>query len=237
MGLDSGMYDAMQAVLRFWRPELPLPAYEPFDSGANVLKVVIEHRTTNIRNIINWEELVQRCNEHRDWGLPPDTPIRRVQCRAATFGLDVLANLAAVGQADVLVAVHGAGIANWLAMPEGSALVEIRPFDFGSADRQWADLFFQPIPAANDWRLQWWAINIEDPALSEPSQREKDGLPPGGDFYHRDRHTRLPFDSALVPVLQRIAAVGRDRERYLAARAQQAYAELKPGGKLQAIPL
>lgn len=46
--------------------------------------------------------------------------------RSATFNSDPLHNFAAVADADVLVIVHGSGCANWLAMRERSAMLELR---------------------------------------------------------------------------------------------------------------
>ena len=55
--------------------------------------------------------------------LPPATA---TPFRSATFNSDPLHNFAAVADADVLVIVHGSGCANWLAMRERSAMLELR---------------------------------------------------------------------------------------------------------------
>lgn len=53
--------------------------------------------------------------------------------------------------------------------------------------------------------------------------------------YKRDRHTTLPF-AALREMLVRIAAAGRDREKYLQqVEARQHYVKLLPGAELQPL--
>ena len=43
----------------------------------------------------------------------------------------------------MLVTVHGSGSNNALLMEEGSALIEVRPYDFGTRAHGWAN-FFMP---------------------------------------------------------------------------------------------
>lgn len=138
-GYFQGMYGAMQAAYHFYERRLPKP--EPaatFDAGDDTLKVLIEHRNGTIRRLLNWEELVAECNSVR-WELPGTSPWKKVQCRSTTLGADPMHNLAAVRPADMVVIVHGSGCSNWLAMREGSALLEIRPYKFGSEQRGWSD--------------------------------------------------------------------------------------------------
>ncbi|KAL4427722.1 hypothetical protein ABPG75_001811 [Micractinium tetrahymenae] len=239
-GWMAGMWEAMQAVHAYWAPSLPPPEAQ-FDAGDEVLKVLIEHRTGEIRNLLNWRELVEQCNAllPGEWGLDPGSPVKRVQCRATTFlgdSLDDLkANLANVRAADALVTVHGSGCANWLSMRRGSALLELRPFEFGSQLRHWADWFYPHIGYEVQHAVHWYGLNVEDPAASTPSQREKDKVNPDDSRYKRDRHTTLSF-AALREMLSRIAAAGRDKEKYLKqVERKEHYVQLLPGGELQPI--
>lgn len=55
----------------------------------------------------------------------------------------LIRNVAAARSANVLVTVHGSGSNNALLMEEGSALIEVRPYDFGTRAHGWAN-FFMP---------------------------------------------------------------------------------------------
>lgn len=76
---------------------------------------------------------------------------------------------------------------------------------------------------------------LQDPALSRPGAQEA-AHPSryGRNTRHmRDRHTHLPW-GALREMVQRVAAAGRDAERYARqVAAQQHYVELLPGGWLR----
>lgn len=237
-GYFQGMYGAMQAAYHFYERRLPKP--EPaatFDAGDDTLKVLIEHRNGTIRRLLNWEELVAECNSVR-WELPGTSPWKKVQCRSTTLGADPMHNLAAVRPADMVVIVHGSGCSNWLAMREGSALLEIRPYKFGSEQRGWSDWFYPNIAAAIEYKVHWYAINIEDEALSTPSEREAEHVNEDHARYLRDRHTTLPF-AALRTMVARVAGVGRSKAEYdkVTQPVRKHYVELAPGGKLQPIPV
>ena len=47
--------------------------------------------------------------------------------------------------ADVLVTLHGSGSNNALFMAEGSTLVEIRPYQFGTKSHEWANTFMPQV--------------------------------------------------------------------------------------------
>lgn len=73
----------------------------------------------------------------------------------------------------------------------------------------------------------------QDEAASKPSQREVEKVNPDDARYKRDRHIILPFP-ALQDMLQRIAAAGRDRTKYIQQRQSKvSYMQLKPGGVLE----
>ena len=52
-------------------------------------------------------------------------------------------NIAAARSANVLVTVHGSGSNNAILMEEGSTLIEVRPYEFGTRAHAWAN-FFMP---------------------------------------------------------------------------------------------
>ncbi len=54
-------------------------------------------------------------------------------------------NIAAVSAADVLVTIHGSGSNNVLFMREGSTLVEVRPYKFGTDASEWANFFIPEV--------------------------------------------------------------------------------------------
>ena len=79
-------------------------------------------------------------------------PAHRRRRRLHTFGGDSAADVVAARSADVVLAVHGAGCTNWFYMAPGSALLELRPHQFGS--HGWADSYFplvRPRGAAAPW--------------------------------------------------------------------------------------
>lgn len=60
-----------------------------------------------------------------------------------------------------------------------------------------------------------------------------DNVNPDPSRYKQDRHVILPFP-VLQEMLQRIAAAGRDRAKYIKQRqGREAYVQLVPGGVLQ----
>ncbi len=54
-------------------------------------------------------------------------------------------NIAAVRSANVLVTIHGSGSNNALFMEEGSTLIEIRPYQFGTRASEWANAFMPKV--------------------------------------------------------------------------------------------
>ena len=73
--------------------------------------MLIEARKTS-RRILNADELAATCNSWSMWRFNASvasTPVKRVQCRVATFTADNLQNAANVRGADVILVVHGSG--------------------------------------------------------------------------------------------------------------------------------
>ena len=54
-------------------------------------------------------------------------------------------NIAAARSANVLVTIHGSGSNNALFMEEGSTLIEIRPYHFGTKASEWANAFMPKV--------------------------------------------------------------------------------------------
>ncbi|KAI3432327.1 hypothetical protein D9Q98_003886 [Chlorella vulgaris] len=233
----AGLFGAGQAIYEHYKTQLrePPPGAVFDTEDEHMLKVIIDHRNGSTRNLLNWQELVHECNSFAGWTLPPNSFIKRVQCRHISLGNDPLINLAAVRPADVLVAVHGSGCNNWFSMKEGSSLIELRPFQFAKNARDWVNRYFPAHAGHIKHKVHWYGLDIEDPALSQPSQFEQDHMGADLKIYARDRHTTLPF-SALRRMLEHVAASGRSRDEYLKLRqAQQYYFELLPGGELKPV--
>ncbi|PSC67281.1 hypothetical protein C2E20_9022 [Micractinium conductrix] len=134
------MYDMLQHTVQWYQERQALPASDVgFDGGNDTLKVLIESRGGTYRSLINAPKLVTACNDFQGFKFSETGPWKRVQCRTTTFGVNTLQALANADAANVLVAVHGAGATNAYAMHEGSALIEIRPLEFGSRHRGWAN--------------------------------------------------------------------------------------------------
>jgi capsular polysaccharide biosynthesis protein len=67
-------------------------------------------------------------------------------------------NIAAARSAQVLVSIHGSGSNNVLFMEEGSAIIEVRPYQFGTYAHEWANAFLPKVgstlvgvPGAHDF--------------------------------------------------------------------------------------
>ncbi|PRW56188.1 raffinose synthase [Chlorella sorokiniana] len=213
-GYGAGTWGAAAAILQHYLAQ-GLPANPlGFDSGPDVLKVLIESRQGPVRNILNAQQLVDDCNRlSGSWLLDPASLIKRIQCRFISYGSDPVHDMLATASADVLVAVHGAGCTNWFFMAPGSALLEIRPYMFGS--HGWADAYFPSTSVNSNLSRFFYGLNIENsqawkPGAAEVSRglvnRTKDPR------LLRDRHVILPLD-VLKEKLLRIAAAGRSRER------------------------
>ncbi|KAL4439005.1 hypothetical protein ABPG77_006942 [Micractinium sp. CCAP 211/92] len=241
----ASAYEAMQAVAAHYRAGAASPAVitNPlrFDAHQGVLKVLVEHGSGPAGGLLNWEELVNQCNRYTKWQLEPASGIKRVQCRAATFSTeDPRLDLAAARSADVLVAVRGPACIQWLGMRDGAALLELRPFESGPLAGRG---LHADVSQALGGRLRWYALDVQDAALSQPSEWERQAQQGSGsngsssgsavNKYAADRHTTLPF-AALAEMVQRIAAGTGDRYQQQVAAGVN-HVALLPGGKLQPV--
>ena len=68
---------------------------------------------------------------------------------ALSHPMGICRNIAAVRSANVLVTIHGSGSNNALFMEEGSTLIEIRPFEFGTKASAWANAFMPKVASSN----------------------------------------------------------------------------------------
>jgi hypothetical protein len=62
-------------------------------------------------------------------------------------------------------------------------------------------------------RMFFWGLNIEDPALNQPSPQEAEGLETNDSFNARDRFVNLQWNF-LHPMLQKVIAMKRDVAAY-----------------------
>jgi hypothetical protein len=185
--------------------------------GAKPLHVVFVNRTRTefARSFSNLEDLLERCRLNpslpRHGGrrngtkLPSRAP-RRLLCSAHEFGRGGLArDVRAARAADVLVGTHGAGLANAFFMRSGSALVEVRPYNF---EGSWPDKYFRALTALEQ-RVLYFQVSSGSPALSTPRPK-----PDVSVWDARDHNVRLPWRT-MREVLQAVAAVRGDREKYV----------------------
>ncbi len=78
--------------------------------------------------------------------------------------------MAAAHSAEVFVVIHGSAATNLVFMREGTTLLEIRPFGFGGSE--WVEAFYPKITRELDYKIRYFGLNIEDPALSRPAAWE-----------------------------------------------------------------
>ena len=142
------------------------------DSAGNqpqsVLRVLLERRIGRSmagRVIDNVDELLGRCSSLRLWAGERSLD---VECESHTFGKRGLAeDIQRVRWADVLVGVHGAGLANGFFMRRGSAPVEARPYGF---EGLWPDSCFKNVlNLARPPRLFHLTISMGSPELCRPN--------------------------------------------------------------------
>ncbi|CAL8469160.1 g8701 [Coccomyxa elongata] len=192
------------------------------------LNVLIEQRHGVVRNFLNMDALLRECDEN------PELHGARVSCRSATFASDLAWNIAAVSAADVLVTIHGSGSNNVLFMQEGSTLVEVRPYKFGTDIPEWANFFIPEVAKANGYRVQYIGLNIADAELSRPGGFEANGT---GNFdvatRARDRHVILPWQ-VLRQVLDMLLGVRGNHSAYLDLVLEHKHIlNVLPGGVLE----
>ena len=89
------------------------------------LRVVFQTRDGQTRQLLNMEELVQSCNKA---SVVVKGITYRFVCSSESFSTVQLSAQQAQ-QADILIGVHGAALANGWMMRPGSSVIEIIPWD------------------------------------------------------------------------------------------------------------
>ncbi|KAG2491284.1 hypothetical protein HYH03_010290 [Edaphochlamys debaryana] len=196
-------------------------------------RVLVEHRPYGgTRQFLHADELIRDCNSAPPFPGPDGRQIK-VECQLHTFGSSLVGDLRAVGDADVLVAFHGAGAMNAAFMPRRSSLLEVRPREFGTTHAGWPNIW-QPM-VAHQTRFEhffFWGLCVEDPDLSPAGEPEKAGLE-AGSFAARDRHVHLKWPMLKTP-LERILQVKGSVELYEEALVKHELMWLvEPGGRMR----
>ncbi|EIE21073.1 hypothetical protein COCSUDRAFT_56993 [Coccomyxa subellipsoidea C-169] len=207
------MYDVGQATRAHYAAASlirnPASFPEAAAAASDSLNVLVEQRHGVVRNFLNMDQLLKDCGES---GKLQGTS---VACRSATFAGDLAWNIAAVSSADVLVTIHGSGSNNVLFMHEGSTLIEVRPYKFGTETPEWANFFIPKVAEANGYRVQYIGLNILDEELSRPGGFEANGTGSvDAATLARDRHVILPWE-VLRQVLNMLLSVRGNRSAYL----------------------
>lgn len=183
-------------------PASPAEITPPGRQGA--LSVLFTTRNTTTRNLLNAAELVQLCQQST---LYTNKNYRDLECRASSLN-NLTGTISALQSVDVLIGVHGAGMANAWFMRPGSIIIEITPM---AAQRfPYAEITAED-PAS---RLKWWNVFICSEVLSEPSMYEEQLIGPRS-RWALDSHVRLPW-SALKTVLGQATAA--TWEEYVSAQ-------------------
>jgi hypothetical protein len=144
-------------------------------SDAAPVRVVFTKRTKN-RRILNLNETLAACNGAVVAG-------RRLECTAVAF-LDVLSDVCALQDVDVLVGTHGADLGNAMLMRRGTSLIELRAHEWwtdevpglpGKIDG-WANFYVQKLWYTNSTYYWWYGADKEHSELNVPSHvaRDKD---------------------------------------------------------------
>lgn len=214
-------WNAGQHLYRYYA-QAPGPTGEEREQEAEeawragpVLRVALEDRPTDVRRVLNLESLLAACNRESSWRIDAGSPFKRVECSVLRFSSNMTHNAIAVREAHALVGIHGSGLTNSMMMRYGGALVELLPRNFttccGPIGR-----FFGAMAHWNLDRVRYWSVSVEDDAAFAPGAYERKRLAAGKQtipFDYRDRHVILRWP-ALKQVLESVASVGLDAERY-----------------------
>ena len=160
------MFDARPKGLDVWTSVQRLVTVQANEAHgepaqSSIIRVLIERRFSKGmkgRSLANLDELLSRCSQDAS-----------LACTTHTFGAAGLAaDMRAVRAADVLVGLHGAGLANAWFMRRRSVVVEVRPYGF---DGSWPDSYFRsPIRAVSPPRIFHLTVAIGAPELCRPNR-------------------------------------------------------------------
>ncbi|CAL5052880.1 unnamed protein product [Urochloa decumbens] len=144
---------------RFLRRAFALPRDAPAvlgeETGAKPKMLIIERKVT--RKLLNLQEVSAMCEE------------LGFAVTVAEAGADVHGFAERVNAADVLLAVHGAGLTNQIFLPTGAVLVQIVPW--GKMDWMATNFYGQP---ARDMRLRYveYYVSEEETTLKDKYPRD-----------------------------------------------------------------
>ncbi|GAB4813597.1 hypothetical protein N2152v2_000643 [Parachlorella kessleri] len=238
MGHASNLWQATQHILQHHLPSLP-PLEPPIEwqpdsqatsnpirawgpsAAATLVRVVFARRDgAAVRQMSNLDELLRECNMWT-YRTPATGRLYRAVCGSWIF-TNLTTSIAVAQQADVLIGVHGANMANSWFMRPGSSAIEIFPPAWPwNIHRQW----LEQDPLA---QLQWWGLIVKDPAAYSPGALElqmasKPGLYQGRQGLYklqRDRNVRVPW-VGIEMVLREVAAARGSMGVYRAAVLQR----------------
>eukprot|EP00798_Chlamydomonas_sp_ICE-L_P023260 gene23260-30488_t len=193
-------------------------------AGDDVMRVVFATKTGNSsRRLVNEYDLVTECNK---WsrqsgtftsssadleGLPaPARQYTSARCVAHVFGHSMVEDMALMEHASVLVGLHGAACFNSFCLPDGAALIEVRPHGFANS---WANKYFHS-QLGVERLVHWLGINIWNKTNSVASSYEAERAPVlDHGVMARERSVNLPWP-ALQRHLDLVADVGGVADRY-----------------------
>ncbi|GIL63223.1 hypothetical protein Vafri_17349 [Volvox africanus] len=202
--------------------------------GSSMLRVLIESRQGPVRNIKNLDALLDACKAMNRRGFTAGS-FDQLACAATSFSQPdgsvdknrFLTNVAAVRSAHVLVVLHGAGATNsWFMRQNSSALVELRPCQFGTRFAPWPDKYMPKQHEKNDDVIRFFALNIEDQAQCLKGDIEtalrnhtyrRDSVGWDASYFARDQHLVLepgPF----LAFIRHVAGLLFDVQKYRGAR-------------------
>ncbi|EFN50995.1 expressed protein [Chlorella variabilis] len=169
--------------------------------NGTVFRVAFQPRT-RLRTIVNLDAVVKECKQ---WKPPADTRFKSVDCVLLPDGTpdnfpDLLAQ---VQNVHALVNTHGSGNNFAFFMPNGSALVEVLPWNFHGKGCTWADQYF------SDWYAIDHSVNSgyfrlvadRNHTFTGVYEKEKRG---SSVAYTRDQDVALDFPT-LALALERVA--------------------------------
>jgi hypothetical protein len=222
-GWHPGMDSAGHTISSYYAPQLPKPSLPDEALLKDTLRIVFDKRPiVTSRQIVNVGELVQWCNSGGlKLAASSASPWRRVHCWDHSFGVDLLSDVGAARQADILVSHHGASQVNILFSKPRSAWLELRPYEFGTKYPFLPSMWGPPMTLQMAFRLFWFGVNIEDPAdymespfehyFTKTEEGKRFGNGPGA--LVQSRNLRLQPE-VLQFMVDRIVEADRTRELY-----------------------
>lgn len=165
------------------------------------------------RQILNQASVTDECNAH-NWSsvLPLHGKWKGVECRSY-ITKDLLHDMSAMQEVDVLISLHSSGEMNGLFMRKDTQKIQLRPKELGTTFRYYARYWVE-LCERSQFPFQCFFVNFEDDDSWEPGIHERLGYPSMADIAtRRDRHLWLDFAS-LVKVMREILPIQGNRDEY-----------------------